>query len=136
MGYGFVYWINFTVVEKEYLSYGYGVSRHFQQYFSYIVVVSFISGGSRRTRREPPTMAKQLVNFITCGCESSAPFVCNLQSRVRAHKILVIGYLSHWATLALAKWVYEEYVGCKINVQHLYLVFLSSIIIVNSNINN
>jgi hypothetical protein len=26
------------------------------------------------TRREPPTMGKQLVNFITCGCESSAPF--------------------------------------------------------------
>ena len=26
------------------------------------------------TQREPPTMGKQLVNFITCGCESSAPF--------------------------------------------------------------
>jgi hypothetical protein len=26
------------------------------------------------TRREPPTMGKQLVNFITCGCESCAPF--------------------------------------------------------------
>jgi hypothetical protein len=24
---------------------------------------------------EPPTMGKQLVNFITCGCESSAPFL-------------------------------------------------------------
>jgi hypothetical protein len=23
--------------------------------------------------REPPTMGKQLVNFITCGCELSAP---------------------------------------------------------------
>jgi hypothetical protein len=23
----------------------------------------------------PPTMGKQLVNFITCGCESSAPFL-------------------------------------------------------------
>jgi hypothetical protein len=29
------------------------------------------SGG--RSRREPPTMDKQLVNFITCGCESNAP---------------------------------------------------------------
>jgi len=28
---------------------------------------------SQSTRREPPTMGKQLVNFITCGCESSAP---------------------------------------------------------------
>ena len=27
------------------------------------------------TRREPPAMGKQLVNFITCGCESSAPFL-------------------------------------------------------------
>ena len=34
----------------------------------------FSGGGSRSTRREPPTMGKQLVNFITCGCESSAPF--------------------------------------------------------------
>jgi hypothetical protein len=33
----------------------------------------FSGGGSRNTRREPPTMGKQLVNFITCGCESSAP---------------------------------------------------------------
>jgi hypothetical protein len=24
---------------------------------------------------EPPIMGKQLVNFITCGCESSAPFL-------------------------------------------------------------
>jgi hypothetical protein len=27
---------------------------------------------------EPPTMSKQLVNFITCGCESSAPFFNNV----------------------------------------------------------
>jgi hypothetical protein len=34
------------------------------------------SGGRRRSAwREPPTMGKQLVNFITCGCESSAPFL-------------------------------------------------------------
>jgi hypothetical protein len=48
--------------------------RHFQQYFSYIMATSFSGGGSRSTRREPPTLGKQLVNFITCGCESSAPF--------------------------------------------------------------
>jgi len=30
------------------------------------------------TRREPPIMGKQLINFITCDCESIAPF-CNLQ---------------------------------------------------------
>ena len=28
-------------------------------------------------RREPPTMGKQLASFITCGCESSAPFFVN-----------------------------------------------------------
>jgi hypothetical protein len=34
------------------------------------------SGGrSLSTRREPPTMGKQLVNFITCGCESIAPLL-------------------------------------------------------------
>jgi hypothetical protein len=26
-------------------------------------------------RREPPTMGKQLVNFITCGFELSTPFL-------------------------------------------------------------
>jgi len=41
-------------------------------YFSCIMATSF-SGG--RTRREPPTMGKQLVNFITLGCKSSSPFL-------------------------------------------------------------
>jgi hypothetical protein len=40
----------------------------------YIMATSF-SGGSRSTLREPPTMGKQLVNFITCGCESSGPYL-------------------------------------------------------------
>jgi len=43
------------------------------------------SGGS--TRREPTTMGKQLVSFITSGCESSAPFL----SWARTHAVLVIG---------------------------------------------
>ena len=42
--------------------------------FSYIMAASFSGGGSRSTRREPPTLGKQLVNFITCGCEASEPF--------------------------------------------------------------
>jgi hypothetical protein len=29
--------------------------RHFQQYFSYIVAVSFIGEGNRSTQRKPPT---------------------------------------------------------------------------------
>jgi hypothetical protein len=36
-----------------------------------IVITKFSGGRSRSTRREPPIMGKQLVNFITCGCESS-----------------------------------------------------------------
>ena len=54
-------------------------------------VTSFSGGRSRSTRREPLTMGKQLVNIITCGCESSAHFFCNLQSRVWTHTVLVIG---------------------------------------------
>jgi hypothetical protein len=38
------------------------------------MATSFSGGRSQSTQREPPTMGKQLVNFITCGCESSAPF--------------------------------------------------------------
>jgi hypothetical protein len=38
------------------------------------MAISFSGGRSQSTRREPPTMGKQLVNFITCGCKSSAPF--------------------------------------------------------------
>jgi len=36
-----------------------------QQYFSYIMVVSFIGGGNQSTRRKPPTCNKLLTNFIT-----------------------------------------------------------------------
>ena len=38
--------------------------RHFQQYLSYIVAVSFIGGGNRSTRRKPPTCHKSLTNYI------------------------------------------------------------------------
>ena len=41
------------------------VQRHFQQYFSYIVAVSFIGGGNRRTQRKSLTCRKSLTNFIT-----------------------------------------------------------------------
>ena len=42
-----------------------GVQRHLQQYFSYIVAVSFIGGENRRIRRKPPTCHKPLTNLIT-----------------------------------------------------------------------
>ena len=40
----------------------------FNATFSNIMGTSFSGGGSRSTRRESPTLGKQLVNFITCGC--------------------------------------------------------------------
>jgi hypothetical protein len=42
-----------------------GFIHHVQQHFSYIVEVSFIGGGNRRTRRKPTTCRKSLTNFIT-----------------------------------------------------------------------
>ena len=43
----------------------------------------YSGGGSRSTQRRPPTLGKQLVNFITCSCESSAPFfvICKAGSK-------------------------------------------------------
>jgi hypothetical protein len=37
--------------------------RHFQRYFSYLVVVSFIGGRNRSTQRQPPTCRNSLTNF-------------------------------------------------------------------------
>ena len=54
------------------------------------MATSFSSGRNRSTRREPPTIGQQLVIYITCGCESSAPF-CNLQNQEGTHAVLVIG---------------------------------------------
>jgi len=42
---------------------------------SYIMATSLSGRRIRSTRRESPTTDKQLVSFITCGCESSAPFL-------------------------------------------------------------
>jgi hypothetical protein len=41
----------------------YGVERHFQQCFIYIVAVSFIGGENRSTRRKPLTCCKSLTNY-------------------------------------------------------------------------
>ena len=61
----------------------------FNATFSNISAISIMttSFSGWRSRREPPTMDKQLVSFITCGCESSAPFFCNLQSRARTYTV-------------------------------------------------
>jgi hypothetical protein len=70
---------------------------------------SFSGGRSRRIRREPPSMGKQLVNFITCNCEWSAPFLQFTKTGANPHRIgdrLVwvvrqSNHLTHWATRAL-----------------------------------
>ena len=41
----------------------YGVWRHFQRYFSYIVEASFICGGNRSMWRKPPTCRKSLTKL-------------------------------------------------------------------------
>ena len=50
---------------KHWLVLVYGVKCHFQQYFSYIVVVSFIGGGIGSTRENQRPCCKSLTNFIT-----------------------------------------------------------------------
>jgi len=37
-----------------------GIEHHFQQYFSYIVAISFIGGGNQSTRRKPTICSKSL----------------------------------------------------------------------------
>ena len=55
---------------NDLIGYGYGGYRHFQQYFSYIVAISFIVGRNRSTRIKPLTCRKSLTvtNFITFCC--------------------------------------------------------------------
>jgi hypothetical protein len=51
----------------------YCVYCHFQQYFSYIVAVSFIGGGNRNTQRKPPGRdGMVLVVGFTTTCAISA----------------------------------------------------------------
>jgi hypothetical protein len=63
----------------------FGVQRHFQQYFSYIMATRFSGGGSRSTRRKLPTLSKQLVNFITCGCNHDDPLSCLMLINLHIH---------------------------------------------------
>jgi hypothetical protein len=53
-----------------------------QQHFSYIVAVSFIGEGNRRTRRKPPICRKSLTNFNTSWCTPSPDRVSNSQTSV------------------------------------------------------
>ena len=49
----------FSVRSLQLIGFVYGVQHHFQQYFSYIVVVSFVDGGNRSTHRKPPNTSNE-----------------------------------------------------------------------------
>jgi hypothetical protein len=59
----------------------------FNATFSNIIATSFSGGRSQSTRWEAPTMGKQLVNFITWGCESNVPFFVIYKARLKLYTI-------------------------------------------------
>jgi hypothetical protein len=65
----------------------FGVYRHFQQYFSYIMATSFSDGGSQRTTDPGQATGKLYHLWLRVKCT----LFCNLQSWVRTHAVLVIG---------------------------------------------
>ena len=69
----------------------FGVQRHFQQYFSYIMATSFSGGRSRSTRREPPIMGQATGKLHPLRLRVECTLFCNLQSRATTHAVLVIG---------------------------------------------
>ena len=84
------------------------------------MATSFSSGRSRSTWREPPTMGKQLVNFITCGCESRTLFLAELrQSRTQ----LIIWWMLSWRQLFRFRTISLEWnVWSKWNLVHMCLM--------------
>jgi len=46
------------ILKKVRFGLGFYCLTHFQQYFSYIIAVSFIGGGNRNTQRKQPTCCK------------------------------------------------------------------------------
>ena len=73
----------------------YGVKRHFQQYFSYIGVVSFIGGGNRCTGRKPPTCRKSQTHTFSHNVVSSTPRL----SGIRTHNVSCD---RHWLNMWLS----------------------------------
>ena len=71
------------------------------------MATSFSGGGSRSTRRKPPTLGKQLLNFITCGC---------FTKRARTHAVVVIGFV--WAVRSndVANWATRAPCNCYISI--------------------
>ena len=83
----------------------------------YIMATSFSGGGSRSTRREPLTMGKQLIIFITCGCKPSAPFFVIYKAGREPTpywfvRVVRSNDLTHWATRA-PRWFQRRGLKCK-----------------------
>jgi len=70
----------------------YGVKRHFQQYFCYIVAVSFIGEGNGSTRRKSPVQSKvtdklyhimlsrvefELTTLVVIGTDCTGSYISN-----------------------------------------------------------
>jgi hypothetical protein len=84
-------------------AYLYGAWCHFQPYFSYMVVVSFIERGHQSTMRKPPTCRKwlqntlpweglELTNVVVIGTDCIGSYLANLRLRTlrrRRTKILI-----------------------------------------------
>jgi hypothetical protein len=56
-----------------------------------MLAIRFYKNSWTNSWREPPTMGKQLVNFITCGCESNTPW------NTYRHKLAELFFYSHEA---------------------------------------
>ena len=54
------------------------------------MATNFSGGATGGSRREPPTIGKQLVNLSLAAASRVHPF-CNLQSQARTYAVLVIG---------------------------------------------
>ena len=72
-----VFRLNFLVLLKQRLNTRYGIKRHFQQYFSYIVAVSCICEGNQKKQS---TCRKSLANVIKC-CIQYTPHERSSNSR-------------------------------------------------------
>jgi hypothetical protein len=93
--------------------------------FCAIFCRSLCGGRSWSTRREPPTMDKQLVNFITCGCELSAPLLVIYNAR-REHtfsELPLLGILKILIQLRFSSFIQYFHVQ-KVQLMYNTLFFL------------
>ena len=61
----------------------YSVYHHFQQYFSYIVAVSFIDGENRSTQKKTTDLSQVSNKLLTHNFVSSTPHL----SRIQTHSV-------------------------------------------------